>query len=491
MDTSVKGVGPATAPLHFVDPRRFKDHSRVAVGDAHLRRSFRSAMDFLQARRAAHFGDADTFEPLRRVGEAIRRYSLARLPELLEQLERNLVARGVQVHWARTPDEANEIFLRLARACDADRMVKGKSMVSEEIELNHHMARHGVSCIESDMGEYIVQLAGERPSHIIMPAIHKTKEQIGALFAQAIPDTAYTDDVDALIAIGRRVLRHEFRDARIGVSGVNFMVAETGTLVLVENEGNGRMCTTVPEVHIAITGIEKVVECFEHVLPLFGLLTRSATGQAVTTYLNVISGPRRPGEFDGPKQLHLILLDNGRTQAWRDIDFRPTLQCIRCGACMNHCPVYARIGGLAYGTTYPGPIGSIVSPHLLGLEPTQDLPTASSLCGACAEVCPVGIPIPELLMQLRHAAKHDAKAGHPPLAGQGSAKSRAEALAWRGWAWLNERPALYRAAVALARRLRGLTPPWQAGWTAHRTPLRLAARGLRERLAVRAARADE
>ena len=472
-------------PLNFVDPRRFKANTQVAVDDPHLRASFRSAMDFLQTKRAAHFSDGAAFETLRGVGEAIRQYSLSRLPDLLEQLEQRLGERGVQVHWAATPDDANAIFLALARRHGAKGMIKGKSMVSEEIELNHRMAEHGVDCLESDMGEYIVQLAGERPSHIIMPAIHKTKQQIAELFAQKIPGTAYTDDVDALIAIGRRVLRNEFRDATVGVSGVNFMVAETGSLVLVENEGNGRMCTTVPEVHIAITGIEKVVERFEHVLPLFNLLTRSATGQAVTTYLNVITGPRRERELDGPKEVHLILLDNGRSQAYRDADFRATLQCIRCGACMNHCPVYSRIGGLAYGTTYPGPIGAIISPHLLGLEATKDLPTASSLCGACSEVCPVGIPIPELLMQLRRAAKHDAAPGQPPLAGQGSAKDWREALAWKAWAWLNERPRLYRWVIAVGHRARWLTPPWQGGWTAHRMPMRLAARGLRDRLPAR------
>jgi L-lactate dehydrogenase complex protein LldF len=470
------------APLHFVDPRRFKENARGAVNDAHLRASFRSAMDFLQDKRAAHFGEPRVFEPLRQVGEAIRRYSLSRLPDLLEQLETQLVARGVQVHWASTPAQANEIFLAIARKADAARMVKGKSMVSEEIELNHRMAEHGVDCLESDMGEYIVQLAGERPSHIIMPAIHKTRQQIAALFAERIPDTPYTQDVDGLIAIGRRVLRNAFRDAKVGVSGVNFMVAETGSLCLVENEGNGRMCTTVPDVHIAITGIEKVVERFEHVLPLFNLLTRSATGQAVTTYFNVISGPRRPGELDGPREVHLVLLDNGRTQAWRDADFRSTLQCIRCGACMNHCPVYARIGGLAYGTTYPGPIGSIISPHLLGLEPTQALPTASTLCGACAEVCPVAIPIPELLMQLRHAASHAPEPGHAPLAGQGSARDWKEALAWKAWAWFQQRPAWYAFAVHMGRAMRALTPSRQGGWTEHRTPLKLAKRGLRERL---------
>ncbi len=264
------------------------------------------------------------------------------------------------------------------------------------------------------------------------------------------------------------------------------MVAETGSLVLVENEGNGRMCTTVPDVHIAITGIEKVVEKLEHVLPLYSLLTRSATGQAVTTYLNVISGPRRTHaespELDGPREMHLVLLDNGRSQAYRDTDFRPTLQCIRCGACMNHCPVYARIGGLAYGTTYPGPIGSIISPHLLGLEPTQDLPTASSLCGACAEVCPVGIPIPDLLRQLREASHHDALPGHAPLAGQGSGRSLVEETVWKLWAWLNTHPRLYRAALQLGRPLRDLMPHAQGGWTAHRTPMKLAKKGLQERL---------
>ena len=484
---------PHVAPLQFVDPRRFKANTREAVDDAHLRQSFRGAMDFLQSRRGAHFGahggtqagNSAAFETLRRLGEGIRQYSLSRLPHLLELLEQRLTERGVQVHWAANADEANAIFLAIARAHDATGMIKGKSMVSEEIELNHRMAEQGVDCLESDMGEYIVQLAGERPSHIIMPAIHKTKQQIAQLFADEIPDTPYTEDVDALIAIGRRVLRNEFRDAKIGVSGVNFMVAETGTLCLVENEGNGRMCTTVPEVHIAITGIEKVVESFEQVLPLYSLLTRSATGQAITTYFNVISGPRRAGELDGPNEMHLVLLDNGRSQAYQDADLRPTLQCIRCGACMNHCPVYARIGGLAYGTTYPGPIGSIISPHLLGLEATQDLPTASSLCGACAEVCPVGIPIPDLLMQLRRAAKHDADAGHLPLVGQARARDWKELLAWKAWAWLSERPALYRAAIQLGRWLRPVTPPWQGGWTAHRTPLQLARRGLRERLADR------
>lgn len=480
--THSSGAGAAAAPLQFVDPRQFKANTQVTLADTPLRMGLRRAMDFLQTKRLTHFGDTAAFEQLRATGEYIRQYSLSRLPELLEQMEARLTERGVHVHWARDADEANAIFLAIARQHGAKDMIKGKSMVSEEIELNHRMAEHGIECLESDMGEYIVQLAGERPSHIILPAIHKSKQQIGELFAQKIPQTPYTEDVDELIAIGRQVLRERYRDAAIGVSGVNFMVAETGSLVLVENEGNGRMCTSVPPVHIAITGIEKVVETFEHVMPLFSLLTRSATGQAVTTYLNVITGPRREGELDGPQEMHLVLVDNGRTQAWRDAEFRATLQCIRCGACMNHCPVYSRIGGFAYGTTYPGPIGLMVSPHLLGLDATQDLITASSLCGACDEVCPVGIPITEILMNLRHAAKHDPHPGQEPLVGQKSARSTWEVLAFKGWAWLASRPALYGRAVGLARRLRALVPGWQAGWTAHRVPLKPAKRGLRERL---------
>ena len=242
----------------------------------------------------------------------------------------------------------------------------------------------GIEAFETDMGEYIVELAGEKPSHIIMPAIHKTKQEIAKLFAEKIPGVDYTEDVDELIRIGRQVLRRKFAEADIGLSGVNFAVAETGTLCLVENEGNGRMCTTVPEVHIAVTGIEKVVEKLEHVPPLYSLLTRSATGQSITTYFNMISRPRQPGEKDGPDEVHLILLDNGRSQAYADEQLRATLQCIRCGACMNHCPVYARIGGHAYGTTYPGPIGAIVSPHMLGLGATYPL----ALARRCAVPAP-------------------------------------------------------------------------------------------------------
>lgn len=472
-------------PVNFVRPQNFKAKSREAVSDPKLRENFRGAMDFLIERRAAHFTDGHTFQEFRAVGEAIRQHALAHLPDLLENLEAKLTELGVHVHFAETADDANRIFLDIAKAHRASVMVKGKSMVSEEIELNHTMAAQGIDCIETDLGEYILQLDGDRPSHIIMPAIHKTKQDIAHIFADKIPNTVYTEDVDQMVKIGRETLREQFRDARIGVSGVNFMVAETGTIALVENEGNGRLCTSVPDVHIAITGIEKVIASFDELVPLYALLTRSATGQAITTYLNLVTGPRRAGEKDGPREMHLVLLDNGRTQAYREEKFRATLQCIRCGACMNHCPVYTRVGGLSYGTTYPGPIGSIISPHLLGLKATRDLPTASSLCGACGEVCPVNIPIPDLLMKLREAARNEDSELIAPLKGQASARDKLEVVTWRLWRVLYANAWLYRLFAYWAPRFRWLTPTHQAGWTRSRTPLIPARRSMREQLAQR------
>ncbi|HLO62087.1 MAG TPA: LutB/LldF family L-lactate oxidation iron-sulfur protein [Azonexus sp.] len=465
--------------LHFMPSEGFRARAKDVVENPFLRQSFRGAMDFLMSKRAAQFPDPEELESLRSLGERIRQYNLAKLPDLLETLEANLTRNGIQVHWAETPDEANAIILGICQKHAAKLMVKGKSMVSEEIELNHAAEAAGIGALESDMGEYIVQLAGEKPSHIIMPAIHKTKEQIAKLFHDKVPGVDYTDNVDALIQIGRNVLRQKFLEADIGLSGVNFAVAETGTLCLVENEGNGRMCTTAPPVHIAITGIEKIVEKLEHVPPLYSLLTRSATGQNISTYFNMISSPRQPGEKDGPGEVHLVLLDNGRSQAYADEQLRKTLQCIRCGACMNHCPVYTRIGGHAYGTTYPGPIGKIISPHMLGLEATANMATASSLCGACGEVCPVKIPIPELLVRLREES-FTAPHANPAMRGQGAGYNAKISAVWRAWGAIYGSPALYRAASWLASRFRWLTPRKQAGWTSVRTPLQPAPKRLRD-----------
>jgi len=470
-------------PMHFVAPADFKARARAALDDDQLRESFRGAMGFLQGKRAAQFPDAEELECLRDIGEAVRRHALARLPDLLVALEERLTAAGVRVHWADTAEDANAIVHEIIAARRAQRVIKGKSMASEEIELNHYLGEHGVDCIESDMGEYIVQMAGEKPSHIVMPAIHKTRQDIGTLFEQHIPGTAYSDDVDTLIQTGRRALRTAFAEADIGLSGVNFAAADTGTLWLVENEGNGRLSTTVPPVHIAIMGMEKVVAKLEHIVPLASLLTRSATGQPITTYFNLISGPRREGELDGPREMHLVLLDNGRTQAYADEQLRSTLQCIRCGACMNHCPVYGRIGGHAYGTTYPGPIGKIISPHLLGLEATADLATASSLCGACGEVCPVRIPIPSLLVRLRtEANRHPAEQVAHPLKGQGAKFSRGDRLVWRFWSGAFSQPKAYAMFRWAATRMRTLAPREQLGWTQHRVPLQPAPRSLADLL---------
>ncbi|NJD33654.1 MAG: iron-sulfur cluster-binding protein [Betaproteobacteria bacterium] len=467
-------------PMHFHPADGFAARSRAAVNDAGQRKNFRGAMDFLQAKRRAQFPDADELAGLRELGATIRRYSLAHLPRLLEQLEAKLTANGVQVHWAENADEANAIALGIARRVEARRIVKGKSMVSEEIGFNHAMAAAGIEALESDMGEYIVQLDGEAPSHIIMPEINKTRQQIAELFVDKIPGVTYTEDVDALILIGREQLRRKFAEADIGLSGVNFAVAETGTLCLVENEGNGRMCTTLPRVHIAVTGIEKVVEKLEHVPPLFSLLTRSATGQAVTTYLNLISGPRKPGEKDGPEEVHLILIDNGRSQAYGDELLRATLQCIRCGACMNHCPVYARIGGHAYGTTYPGPIGAIVSPHMLGLDATYPLAFASTLCGACGEVCPVRIPISDILVRLRNEAQARPGSSDASLRGSGAARTKLVSAIWRGWSLIYSRLGLYRLTSWFMSRGRALSPIEQGAWTRSRTPLIPAPKRLRD-----------
>jgi L-lactate dehydrogenase complex protein LldF len=472
--------------LHFVPSADFHARARAALDDPKLRASFRGAMDFLTDKRAVQFPDAEELERLRDLGQAVRQHALAHLPALLVQLEQSLTTAGVKVHWAETAEQANAIVFDIASAHQARRIIKGKSMASEEIEFNHYMEQRGLTCTESDMGEYIVQMAGEKPSHIVMPAIHKTRADIGALFARNLPGTAYTEDVDTLIGSGRRALRQAFVDADIGVSGVNFAAADSGTLWLVENEGNGRLSTTVPDVHIAIMGMEKVVAKIEHIVPLASLLTRSATGQAITTYFNLISGARRGAELDGPREVHLVLLDNGRTQAYADEQLRETLQCIRCGACMNHCPVYARIGGHAYGTTYPGPIGKIISPHLLGLAATADLATASTLCGACAEVCPVRIPIPQLLVRLRSESnRHPDEPVVHKLRGQGAKFSHGEQLVWRFWSGAFARPASYRLLRWLATRLRAFTPRRQLGWTEHRSPLKPAARSLHDLLRAR------
>lgn len=473
-----------TQTVHFHPrPETFKANAREALGNKPLRKSLRTAMDMLMTKRKIVLSDEQELQMLRTLCEHIRQRSLAKLPDLLVQLEENLTRLGVHVHWAETPDEACQIIHGIVQKHHGKLMVKGKSMVSEEIELNHYLADRGVQAIESDLGEYIVQMAGEKPTHIVMPAIHKTKEQVSELFHNNI-GTELTDDVDKLTGFARAALRDVYRTADVGLSGVNFAVAETGTLCLVENEGNGRLSTTVPPVHIAITGIEKVVAKLSDIPPLYSLLPRSAIGQPITTYFNMITGPRRSEELDGPQEMHLVLLDNGRSQAYGEEQMRRTLQCIRCGACMNHCPVYTRIGGAAYGTTYPGPIGEILSPHLLGLETTRDLPTACTMCGACVEVCPVKIPITEQMQRLREEAQRspDEQVAYR-IKGQGASHTLGEQIAWRVFDGIFSGKKVYRAFGWAATTFRGLTPSKQFGWTDNRVPMQPAPKTLHRMMA--------
>lgn len=351
--------------------------------------------------RAKLVSELATWEDLRQAASDLRLHTILHLDYYLEQLESQVVAAGGHVHWARDAEQAQDIIVKIAREHDAKTVVKGKSMASEEIGLNHALESAGIRALETDLGEYIVQLAGTPPSHIIAPALHLTKEGIAALFNEKLGANLPPDPV-RLSAFAHEKLRQEFLSSEMGVSGANFMVAETGTIVLVTNEGNGRMVTTQPPVHVAIAGIDKVIPDWESLTVLLKVLARSATGQKISTYTSFITGPRQSDAENGPREFHLVLLDNGRTKILSDPATRETLKCIRCGACLNICPVYNNVGGHAYGWVYSGPIGAILSPQLIGTKIAADLPFASTLCGACADICPVKIPIPKILLHLRH-----------------------------------------------------------------------------------------
>ena len=450
-----------------------------ALHNDQLRRNFRSALSGIQAKREGQFPDEVQLQALREQAREVRANALVGQPELLERLEAKLTENGIQVHWAEGPEQANTIIAGILAAAGARSVVKGKSMVSEETELNHHLEDNGIEVIESDLGEFIIQLAQEPPSHIVAPAIHKNRREVAELFHRFYPEIPYTDDIDELTQSARLILREKFAAADAGISGVNFAVAETGTLCLVENEGNGRLSTTAPRVHIAITGVEKVVERLSDVPPLLEILTKSATGQPITTYFNMISRPRQPGELDGPEAVHLVLLDNGRSRIRVDEELLDTLRCIRCGTCINYCPVYVQLGGHAYGTVYPGPIGIALEPQRIGLDKVGTLTSACTMCGACAEVCPVKIPLPKLINRLRAEAVGEGVAG-ASLSGSGTLRRSAEAWAWRAWRAIYAHPRLYRLFARVATRARGLVPSRLGGWTRYRSAPRPAARSLSE-----------
>lgn len=350
--------------------------------------------------RAARVAELPHFEQLRQMASELRLHTIENLDFYLERLEEKVTAAGGHVHWAATAEDARQIVLDIARRNNVKLAVKSKSMATEEIALNHALEAAGIEALETDLGEYIIQLAGTGPSHIIVPAIHLTKEEIAAIFSEKLGIEAPADPAE-LTRIAREVLREKFLRAEMGISGANFLVAETGTLVMVTNEGNGRMCTTLPDLHVAVVGIDKVIPDWDSLTVFLKLLARSATGQKLSTYTQFITGPRREeGEF-GPREFHLVLLDNGRSNVLRDPVGREVFKCIRCGACANVCPVYKNVGGFAYGWFISGPIGAIFAPQMLGTPAARELPYASTLCGACADVCPVKIPIPAILRHLR------------------------------------------------------------------------------------------
>jgi L-lactate dehydrogenase complex protein LldF len=461
-------------------PVDFENNVVRALKDTQLIKNIQSAMHTLVTKRRAVFPDADEIAELRAVGNATKRWALSNLPELLERLEQKCTANGIQVHWAETIPEANQTVLEIMQSHGATRLVKGKSMVSEEMELNAYLQKHGIEALETDLGEFIIQLNNETPAHIIVPAIHKNKDQISKIFRDNIPGAPYTENVDELNAIARKTLREKFQKADVGLSGVNFAVAETGTLCLVENEGNGRMCTTVPRVHIALMGLEKVVEKLEDLPPMLRLLIGSATGQLITTYVNMITSPRKPGEKDGPKEVHLVILDNGRSKIYADAQRRQTLYCIRCGTCLSHCPVYNRIGGHAYGYIYPGPIGKILNPQVEGLEAAGVLATASSLCNACEEVCPVKIPIPELIRRIRNESYSNDPTS--TVMGHGYKSNWIESLTWKLWAFANAFPLLNAAGIKIMGLLGSKLPrvgPLKQ-WTRYRKAPEFAPQSLHE-----------
>src|SRR5215207_2926121 len=397
--------------MNHLSSETFKENAKAALADVHLRGALKNATSLFGERRKQAAASLPNWEDLRSQARALKDEVLSHLDRYLEEFVRHAESRGAQIHWARDAAEANSIICGLAAERNARLIVKSKSMTTEETHLNDALEAAGMQVVETDLGEYIIQLAREPPSHIIAPAIHKTRRQIGELFTSEL-GMPPTDDVDQMTSTARATLRDRFAAADVGISGVNFAIAETGTIVIVENEGNIRLTTSLPRVHIAVMGIEKVIPRFADLDVFLKLLPRSGTGQRLTTYQSFITGTKRTPADEGPEELHIVLLDNGRSRMLAHPVTRQSLACIRCGACLNACPVYQQAGGHAYGSVYPGPIGAVITPQLVGIEKTAQLPYASSLCGACREVCPVKIDIPRLLLHLRNEITSSRRKGH-------------------------------------------------------------------------------
>jgi L-lactate dehydrogenase complex protein LldF len=444
--------------------RSFKANARAGLANDNLQRALGMARTGFPLRRRLAIERLPEFEELREAGKAIKDHTLEHLDFYLELYERNVLAAGGHVHWAQTPAEACNAVLEICRAVGARTVTKGKSMVAEEVGLNDFLEANGITPVETDLGEYIIQLRHEPPSHIIAPAIHLVKEQVAETFhaehRTLAPDRSLLEPRQ-MCDEARAMLRPRFLAADAGITGANFLIADTGSSIIVTNEGNGDLTQTLPRVHIVITSIEKLVPSFEDAATLLRLLARSATGQEFSSYTTVSTGPRRPSDLDGPEQYHVVLLDNGRS-ALLGSEFQDMLRCIRCSACINHCPVYAAVGGHAYGWVYPGPMGAVLTPSLLGIEEAGHLPNASTFCGRCESVCPVKIPLPRMM---RHWREREYEK---------RLTSRAYRSGLLVWAWFARRPALYHVMAELASRALGRagggrgrfrTLPLAAGWT--------------------------
>ncbi len=445
----------------------FKDNVAKALADADLQTALYRVDKNFTARRTAAVTALPEFEALRDDAVRIKDHTLAYLDLYLETFERNVTAQGGQVHWAETPDDARRIILDLCQAAGARTVTKGKSMIAEEVALNPFLEANGITPVETDLGEYIIQLADEPPSHIIGPAIHKTKEQVSDLFHEhhrQFGKTQRLTEGGDLVAEAREILRPRYLAADVGITGANFLIAETGTSVIVTNEGNGDLTQQLPKTHIVVASLEKVVPTLEDASTILRVLARSATGQQMSVYTTFSTGPRRPGDPDGPDAYHVVLLDNGRSKLLGS-DFQDILRCIRCGACFNHCPVYASIGGHAYGWVYSGPMGAVLTPAMIGIEASHHLPSATPFCGRCEAVCPMRIPLPKMMRHWREQA-FDKKLD--------TVRQR---WALKVWAWFAKRPRLYRRITRLAVRYlawrgrpRGRMSdlPLTDGWTASR-----------------------
>ena len=445
----------------------FPENVSKALSDGQLQYAMtETGPRFIQKRAKAR--DAlPEFDALRDQARDIKDHVLNHLDLYLERYEDKVNASGGHVHWAEDADQARAAILAICQRVGARMATKGKSMISEEIELNHHLAENGIQPVETDLGEYLIQIRNEKPSHIIAPAVHLTRDQIEADFRKAhthLDPNRDLTEIPALVEEARSVLRQKYFAADVGITGANFLIAETGTSIIVTNEGNGDLTQILPRVHIVIASIEKIVPTLEDASTILRVLARSATGQDFSNYTTLSTGPRREGDSDGPVEYHVVILDNGRSNVL-GTEVQDMLRCIRCGACLNHCPVYQAVGGHAYGGVYPGPIGSVVTPALVGIENARHLPNASTFCGRCEEVCPMRIPLPRLL---RHWREKEFEKHLQP-----------QAMRWGigAWAWLAKRPSLYRKVTALAARVltnqghgqgRLKKVPLASGWTDYR-----------------------